>query len=355
MTRFAWLQSRAQTLIAATILAAIAVAAAVTGVQLAHLYSTLVAHCDTNCDFAVNQFLSHDTFMDRAFDIVARAAPPILGMFWGAPLLAREFESGTYRLVWTQGVPRSRWLATRLLVGGLVTVSMAGLLTLTITWWYRAHDKVGTNPYAAFDRRDVAPIAYALFAFAAGALLGAVLRRTVPAMAATLGVYVVALVVTSLWIRPRLLPPVHKTLSLKAAGPDAPVQLGLGSSDGGSVQLFVHGQGPPKSWTLSSHLVTNSGDLTSKAHISAFLHQYCPNVGLPPRSPADNGPGVTHVTGPDAGRMCLAKVARSFRLLVTYQPANRYWAFQWLETSMFVVLALAATLGCFWWVRRRAV
>jgi hypothetical protein len=32
-------------------------------------------------------------------------------MFWGAPLVAGELESGTFRLAWTQDVSRVRWLA----------------------------------------------------------------------------------------------------------------------------------------------------------------------------------------------------------------------------------------------------
>ena len=60
-----------------------------------------------------------------------------------------------------------------------MTVVISGLLTLTITWWYRALDPLSSNKYAIFDRRDIAPIGYALFAFAAGALIGAVIQRTV--------------------------------------------------------------------------------------------------------------------------------------------------------------------------------
>jgi hypothetical protein len=41
------------------------------------------------------------------------------------------------------------------------------------------------------------------------------------------------------------------------------------------------------------------------------------------------------------------------RQMVTYQPASRYWVFQWYETAIFVALALALAAFCFWWVRRR--
>jgi ABC-type transport system involved in multi-copper enzyme maturation permease subunit len=357
VTRFAWLQARTQTLVAIGMLAALAVVAAITGIQLSHLFSSLVAHCSANagCGLAISQFLSHDTFMDHALDILARAVPALLGAFWGAPLLAREFETGTYRLAWTHSVTRSRWLFTRLALGAIATVTVAGLLTLTITWWYRSRDQLGgANPYAVFDRRDIAPIAYATFAFASGALIGAVIRRTVPAMAVTLGVFAFIRVAISIWVRPHLLTPVRTSMSLLRAGPTSPVQLGIGSTYGGSLQLFAQAQGPPRSWTLSSHLVTTSGHQVSSEQVSAFLHQYCRNVGLPPAPGPGSGLPQSGGAAAEAGRACLAQVAKTFHLLVTYQPANRYWAFQWLETGIFVALALAAAVGCYRWVTRHA-
>jgi uncharacterized membrane protein YhfC len=43
-------------------------------------------------------------------------------------------------------------------------------------------------------------------------------------------------------------------------------------------------------------------------------------------------------------------VERAFHALVTYQPANRYWQFQWMEAAIYAVLALAAAIACYWWV-----
>jgi H+/Cl- antiporter ClcA len=88
MRRFAWLQYRTQTLTTVALLAAVAVAAAITGIQLAHLYNNLVAHCHTGCELAASQFLTHDHFMDHALDILAQLVPALFGVFWGAPLLA---------------------------------------------------------------------------------------------------------------------------------------------------------------------------------------------------------------------------------------------------------------------------
>jgi hypothetical protein len=268
VTRFVWLQARTQTLITAAALAALAVVAAITGIQLSHLYSSLVVHCQSGCDLATSQFLSHDIFMDRTLDLLAQIAPALIGVFWGAPLLTRELETGTYRLAWTQSVSRSRWLVTKLAVVGLAAVTLAGLLTLTITWWYRALDLVGTNPYDVFDRRDIAPIGYAAFAFASGALIGAVIRRTLPAMASALVVYVVVRIATTFWVRPHLLSPSHKTMSLSADQVD--IGFIRGSTNGPIVHLVAQGSGPANSWTLSSHLVNSSGHKPSQAELSVF-------------------------------------------------------------------------------------
>jgi hypothetical protein len=51
---------------------------------------------------------------------------------------------------------------------------------------------------------------------------------------------------------------------------------------------------------------------------------------------------------------CFAKIGQlGYRQQVTYQPAGRFWAFQWYETTIFVVLAVALAGVCFWWIRRR--
>jgi ABC-2 family transporter protein len=336
-------------------LAALALAATITGVQLSHLYSSLVAHCATNCDLATNRFLTHGRFMERTLDLLAQAVPALIGVFWGATLLARELETGTYRLAWTQTVSRSRWLITKLAIGALATVVLAGLVTLTITWWYRALDHVDTTPYAVFDRRDIVPIGYALFAFALGALVGAIIRRTVPAMATTLGVYVLARIAVTEWVRPRLLSPLHATTSLLGAGPptgsSVQVQIGGGSRTPQELTLGAGGSAPADSWPLSGRVVTSTGHKPSAAQLSTFLHQHCANIAGPPSAP-QTGHAASAVA-PDTIQGCLNQVAKSFRVLVTYQPVSRYWTFQWLETGVFVALALIAAAGCHLWVTHR--
>ena len=348
MIRFAWLQSRTQTLAAAAVLVAVAIVAAITGVHLSHLYSNLVTHCQTGCGLATSQFLSHDpSFVDHTLTILGQVAAPILGIFWGAPLLTRELESGTYRLAWTQSVSRSRWLLTKLAVVGLATAVVSGVITLTITWWYRVLDPLTANQYAVFDERNIAPIGYAVFAFATGALIGAIIRRTLPAMATTLAVFIAARVAVTLWVRPHLLSPVHKTMSLLSSG-----GLGLSSSNGSSFTIVAKGNVPQNAWNLSTHLITNSGHVASSSQVSTFVLRYCPKLVPPPLVPKS---GHAVVRGPDPAvfQACFTQAAQRFRLAVTYLPANRYWTLQWLETGIFFALALVAAGACYWWVTRR--
>ena len=51
------------------------------------------------------------------FDVVnlTMVVPLLFGLFWGAPLVAKEFEDGTHNLAWTQGVTRRHWLRTNVL------------------------------------------------------------------------------------------------------------------------------------------------------------------------------------------------------------------------------------------------
>jgi len=68
-------------------------------------------------------------------DAIILVVPALLGIFWGAPLVANELETGTYRLAWTQSVTRKRWLAAKLGLVGLWSMAVAGLLSFIVTLW----------------------------------------------------------------------------------------------------------------------------------------------------------------------------------------------------------------------------
>jgi ABC-type transport system involved in multi-copper enzyme maturation permease subunit len=129
--------------------------------------------------------------------------PVLIGMFWGAPLVAREIESGSMRLVLMQSISRTLWLSTRLLIGALGSAVFAGVTSLLVTWWARPWDHYnGGMDFGVFDVRD---IGYGVFAFALGVLIGTMLRRTLPAMVVTLVVFAGFVAAFGQWVRPQLL------------------------------------------------------------------------------------------------------------------------------------------------------
>jgi hypothetical protein len=149
---------------------------------------------------------------------VLASLPLLLGVFIGAPLVSRELEQGTYLLVWTQGVPRRRWLLVKVVVlGGLSFLGFAALAGL-MAWWSAPVDPV-VGPWLTFEVRGLAPFAYAFFALSLGVAAGAIVRQTVAAMFTT-GAIFVALRLAVAQLRPYFLPPLsqQKTSSVPWTG-----------------------------------------------------------------------------------------------------------------------------------------
>jgi len=138
MIRFAWTRFRTQALAGAGVLAIAGAVLLVTGIQLNHAYYAAVAVCKQQGDCAdlfdvwpSNGYLTADNILGA----IGLAVPGLIGMFWGAPLAARECETGTFRLVWTQGVTRTRWLAAKLAITGIAAIAAAELFSLMVNWW----------------------------------------------------------------------------------------------------------------------------------------------------------------------------------------------------------------------------
>jgi hypothetical protein len=190
-----WRQFRAHSIVAFAALAATAIVLGITGPHLAHLFHIEIASCigqSSGCDNAtLSAFTNTYSFVQHFFGFVLIIVPGLVGAFWGAPLLTREIESGTHQIVWNQGVTRTRWLAVKVGLIGLASAAGAGLLSLMLTWWSRPLDRVNANRITppVFDERGIDPIGWALFAFALGLTAAVLIRRTLPAMAATLAVF----------------------------------------------------------------------------------------------------------------------------------------------------------------------
>lgn len=117
--------------------------------------------------------------------------PLFAGVFWGAPLVARELEQGTHRLIWTQSVTRTRWITTKLLASLLTTTAGVAALTVLVGWWFGplAKTDVGRMQPVAFDVQGIAPVAYTVFAVTLGIAAGTLTRKTLPALGLTLAAF----------------------------------------------------------------------------------------------------------------------------------------------------------------------
>jgi hypothetical protein len=349
MIRFAWLQFRTQAAVAVGGLAVVAVVLAITGPHLVHGYDTSAASCRAHGDCPAVMAVVLRTYHDLEgwLGVLVVAVPAIIGIFWGAPLAARELETGTYRLAWTQSVTRTRWMAIKLGVIGLASMVTAGLLSLMVTWWASPLDRVSMSPFGSFDQRDIVPVGYAAFAFALGVTAGLLIRRTLPAMATTLAVFAGARLVIAR-ARPHLIGALQITVrdnQIAASGPVSPLT--------GAVS--------PRDWVLSDqtinaagHVIGQDGITGDGLDISVGPHGViiqglgsCPNI----RPPRIHSGSPSQAAGNALVQRCVDQLR--VRQLLTYQPASRYWAFQWYEMAIVFGLALLLAGFCIWQVRRR--
>jgi ABC-type transport system involved in multi-copper enzyme maturation permease subunit len=357
MIRFAWLQSRAQTIAAAILLAAIAIALAVTGPHLVHLYDTTVAGCPASgdCQGATTAFLQNDHLLRTVLNDLLVAVPAIIGLFWGAPLIAGELEGGTFRLAWTQSVTRTRWLAVRLAVVGLASMAVAGLFSLMLTWWSSPLDRALGTPFSSFDYRDLVPVGYAAFAFTLGVTAGVLFRRTLPAMAVALFAFVAVRLSFSNVVRPVLFAPQHQTLPVDAATTAGYGYSGFLPFASGTSSLQPTTPNIPGAWLLS----VNYEDKAGRGLTSQFLNNACPGLGGGGRPRGGLNPlsgGSAHQQAPASAQQsldtCADKVGRTFHEVVSYQPASRYWPLQWYELAIYLAAAVALAGFCVWRIRR---
>jgi len=357
MTRFAWREFRTQAIVAACAVVISAAILGITGANLAHLYDTTVANCKVNsdCSSAISVFLSTDNQLRTALDILIVVLPGFLGVFWGAPLIAREFETGTHRLAWTQSVTRARWLLVKVGVAGGCSLLVTGLISLMVTWWFSPVDRVNMNAFASFEQRDIVPIGYAAFAFALGVVSGVVLRRTLPAMATTLAGFVLVRLVVAELVRPNLAAPLHATV------PNTTLAslVSIGSSHSSlSPSDLTPGQGalPPNAWLISDQTINSAGRVIGENGFVGGGITLIPGVGGHGLTIQGAGtcPGINVPPLPSGALIekCIDRF--HIRDVLTYQPGSHYWPFQWGELAIFLVLSLILIGLSLWFVQRRA-
>jgi len=312
MTWVTWQQYRYQAAFAAALLAALAVVLLLTGLHAASVWHSALAQCakDGSCASLVGSNLSLGS-PTIGFLVVATAAVPVLpGLFWGAPMVASELETGTNQLAWTQSITRRHWLAVRagwLLLGAAV---LAGAVSAVVTWWSGPDNALQLDQFkpGRFDIMGIVPVGYALFAMALGLCAGALIRRTLPALAVTLAGFIVVRAAVTLWLRPHYLSAITVTYKLFT-----------GYTPAGSY------------WQLAQGIRFPGGGLVPVPNGPAV--DGIPVGSLPPACAAA-------ASGIRPGPSCRQALA-AYHGFITYQPASRYWAFQGIEFGIFAALAAA--------------
>jgi hypothetical protein len=342
MTWLTWRQFRVQALTGAAGVAAFAILLGATGSGLASRYAASgITGCHGEaCTTAVNAFLSQLAGLYPVVYLLGIAviliAPAITGIFWGAPLIARELETRTFNLAWTQSTTRTRWLVVKLTLIGLAAMAVTEVLSVIYAWWADPISKAiglgnGGGPQVfsqgrfssvIFASGGITPLGYAAFAFVLGTAAGALVRRALPAMAITLVIFAAAQLAMPLWIRPHLIPPSHTVAAIAAA------DLAYGSLTADVVP------GQPSAWILSSQALNPAGQPVST------IPAACAGA------PAQKG-GATAITP----AQCMQ--SRGYQEAITYVPTSRYWPLQGVETGIFLALALVLAGFCFWWLGRR--
>jgi ABC-type transport system involved in multi-copper enzyme maturation permease subunit len=292
-----WRQHRSEAIACLGLLCALAVYAAVLGLSMRSsfgqndLATCLARSQGTGCPNGVYSFMNgFSSLVNIGFWAVLLLLPGLIGVVVGAPLLGREMEMGTWRLAWSQTVPRTRWLAVKLalVAGGLIVLGAA--MTLVITWYRAPMDRlIGHFVHNAYDYEGVVLTAYILCAFGLAVLAGQLLRRSIPAMIVAIVPWLAVRIVVEFVLRPRFMAPLTFTQNCSKG------------CSGGTGNFSV----PSATGRIGDLIVSYGG-----------------------------GTGNTELT--------------------RYQPASRFWEFQSIEAGIFVALTLAALGTAVWLLHRRA-
>jgi ABC-type transport system involved in multi-copper enzyme maturation permease subunit len=298
------------------------------GSSLHHAYAAAIA-CHPASSLACQDLASTFNGMDGflANGIILQAVPVLIGAFAGAPLLARELETGTYRYAWTQGFGRSRWALAKLVALALAVAVPAGLFSLLLSWYYQPYfapghqalGLTGLTPFfpGVFDLRGVFA-AWTLAAFAIGAVAGMLIRRVVPAIAATLAVYAGLAFAAGGLLREHYLAPLVTSSSLNV---------------------------PNSAWILSQWW-TKGGTTVSPHALNTAI-----NNAFTALNPTVNGPGQKYTAYTSVLQYL---TQHGYTYWTRYQPGSRYWPFQWIESGGLLALSVACIAVTVWLVRRRA-
>jgi hypothetical protein len=254
--------------------------------------------------------------------LVVRYVPLLIGIFVGVPLLAREHEQRTLLLAWSQDISPLRWLWSKLALLGLYLVALTAVLSAVTD--HAAHVYAGVVGGGLFNDRSflvtgMLPLAGSVCWFAIGVALGAVIRRTLPAVFAAVVAYLGVLLGVQ-WRYPTLMTPLFHYQPVGGSGlqlsdPNALVVDGMIAITPDSVSNLYFSPG---------HEVTY-----------ADLRRVCPIGASDQRWPSADCLSGNHLLN-----------------LVTYQPSSRIPAFHLILATGYLGVA-AVALAAVWLIVRR--
>jgi ABC-type transport system involved in multi-copper enzyme maturation permease subunit len=313
-----WRQHRPTLISVPAVLGAVAVFLLIAGLKIHHDYAVLTAcHPASSpaCQNLNSEFNSTDWTMANTVLILLNLAPALIGAFAGAPVLARELETGTYRYAWTQGFGRERWTIAKLALLAVTVTAAAGAFSQLFAWFFQPFLKQEDMTVLAatvFDTRGIAFAAWTLDAFAIGVLAGMLIRRIVPAMAVTLGVYMGLTLATWLFLREHYLPALVTSNPSITTGP-------------------LNASSP---WILSTWYTGPGGKPASQPTVNQILQHYHQSNG-------PNGP-------------VQVLLQHGYTQWWSYVPVNRFWPLQFVEGGWLLALSVLLIAATVWLVRHRA-
>ena len=325
MAGVTWRQHRIALAGVAVLLGALAVCLWIVGTSLHHAYAAAIAchpASSAACQGLVSTFNGMDNFLSNGF--ILQVLPVLIGAFVGAPVLARELETGTFRYAWTQGFGRWRWALAKLVLLAIAVTAAAGAFGALLSWYYQPYFAPATSPWAFTEMTPFFP------ACSACAGSRSPPGRWPPSRSAPWPGC------SSAGSSPRSSPPWPST----PGSPSRPAGL-----------LREHYLTP---------LVTTSNFEPARHRVD---HQPVVDQGrqvrlrrLSPRQPPQpvllfpsTGRGK-----PSVGTLAQCLAQHGYTQWTSYQPASRFWPFQWIEGGWLLALSVLLIAATIWLVRRRA-
>ncbi|HSX17369.1 MAG TPA: ABC transporter permease subunit [Patescibacteria group bacterium] len=341
MNWFTWRLHRKQFMIFGVLLALSAALLIPTGIHFWHAYQSALQTCVQNpatpsCSDLPGSLMQSqvDVLIRTTVFAIGLGTPLLLGLFLGSPLIAKEYEEGTNKLVWTQSVSRRKWLTTQL-AWALMFAALYGLaVTLLTTWWSHTTNTLYLNRFhtGLFMEQGIVPVAYSVFFTSLGFALSACFRKTLLALGITFALFVVFQTTFSQVIRPRYMAPIAVTAPM---GP-------------GAIDEKI-----PKdaAWVLTRNIIDKNGKSFDSFDVQNMPPECQQIIQNAQTSDGGHAVRVKSAGGRDSLDDCLNQAG--IHQTATYQPSYRYWDFQRIEAGIYLGMTLLAVGATYWFVLKR--